>query len=225
MSCKQDKALDAIADAYRNGVGVSELARKTGRSRNAIYDILHARHVELKPCTANGRKPRNELTSYKGLCYTWTRKGFWRCTTGDRHNLAWRIYEDHYGRKPVPGEEVWFRDGNYRNLKPGNLVCQTRSMRQIDRLKDPSYRAFVLATGTYARLNKAIQDELDPTRKAAFARRMWETRNEKGRAAVSESANKAWETRRQRYGESGVKDLAAHQRKLSLAHTKNRKDL
>ncbi len=219
MSCKQDRALDAIAEAYRNGVGVSELARKTGRSRNAVYDILHARGVELKPCTANGRKPRNELVEYEGKRYTWTGKnGFWRCTTGDRVNLTWVIYEKHTGHKLQAGEEVWYRDGNHRNLSPDNLVCQTRSQRQKDRLKDPSYKAMVDCYGTYARLNKAIADELDPSRKAEFGRRMWASRRAKGTDSVSASARKAWDTRKARYGTHGVQDIDKHRATLSAAH-------
>ena len=212
---KRDTKLDAIAEAYRNGAGVSELARRTGRSRNAVYDILHARGVELKSCTANGRRMRNETVEYGGKRYTWS-KGFWRCTTmRDRHNLAWRIYEEHTGKKVEKGMEVFFRDGDHRNLSPGNLVCMSRSEHMKERLKDPDFLAYVHAVGAFARLKKAIADEIEPTRKKAFAARMWARRREAGTDKVGK---KAWETRRAKYGPSGFRDLEAARKAFSEAH-------
>lgn len=208
---------DRIAEAYRNGTGVSELARMHGITRNSVYDILHARNVTLKPCTANGRKTRGETVEYKGKRYTWRDKnGFWRCTSmSDRHNLAWRIYEEHTGEKVRKGMEVYFRDGDRYNFAPENLVCTTKSERMKERLKDPDFRAYVHAVGAYARLAKAVADEIDPSRKAAFANRMWASRRAAG---TDKSMAKAWETRRAKYGPSGFRDLEATRKAFSEAH-------
>lgn len=76
------------------------------------------------------------------------------------------------------------------------------------------------AYGVYGLLHNRINDELDPSRKKRRGKKIWETRRANGN--VKESIAKAHQTRKERYGKSGVKDPEAVRKTLSLAHQKNR---
>jgi len=131
----------------------------------------------------SGRKARGSVIIYKGDRYTWSIKGYWRSTTGDRHKLTHRIWEEHNG--PVPkGYLVFYKDGDRYNLSIDNLGCCSRSERQKERLKDPEYRSLNLCGLFYGNLIRSIKIAQNPE---------WKR----------QSALQAWETRRARYGMSG----------------------
>jgi hypothetical protein len=131
-----------------------------------------------------GRKARSEVLVHEGERYTWSYKGYWRCTrSGDRRNLARAIWERHHG--PIgPGRTVIYLDGNRFNVSPENLACLTHSEVQTRIMANPDKRAYFSCLGTCGRLMFAIEANLDPSR---YRRR--------GLAA--------WETRRRRFGPSG----------------------
>jgi hypothetical protein len=92
----------------------------------------------------------------------------------------------------------------------------SRSERQKERLKDPLYKAVNYAYGVYGLLHNRIKDSIDPSRTKRRSAKLWETRRANGK--VSESCAKAHQTRKERYGKSGVKDPEAVRKTLSLAH-------
>lgn len=131
-----------------------------------------------------GRKPHGPVLVRKGRRYTWSSKGYWRCTTmGDRHNLARLIWEETHGLIPA-GHKVIYLDGDRFNLAPENLACLSHAEVQKRRLADPRYRAIATATALYGRLKYQVEMQLNP-----------ELARERGR--------KTWATRRLRYGASG----------------------
>lgn len=137
----------------------------------------------IRDLIMSGRKARGSVIIYKGDRYTWSIKGYWRSTAGDRHKLTHRIWEEHNG--PVPkGHLVFYKDGDRYNLSVDNLGCCSRSERQKARMKDPEYRSLNQCFLFYGHLIKAIKTAQDPERR-------------------SQSALQAWRTRRARYGISG----------------------
>ncbi len=134
-----------------------------------------------------GRKPRSAVIVYEGRRYTWSVKGYWRCTTmDDRHNLARRIWEEHNG--PIPaGHKIIYLDGDRFNLAPKNLACLSHSECQKRRLADPDYLAIDRCYLSYGRLLYAIKLRLNP-----------EIARERG--------EKIWAARRRHYGPSGGND-------------------
>jgi hypothetical protein len=131
-----------------------------------------------------GRKPRSEVLAYDGKGYTWSPKGYWRCTTmGDRHSLTRLIWEHHHG--PIPsGHKVIYVDGDRYNVSLSNLACLSHSACQKRRMQDPDYRMITKCYVLYGHLIRTIKDTMDPDR-------------------VRDRSRKAWETRRARYGPSG----------------------
>lgn len=131
-----------------------------------------------------GRKPRSTVLVYEGRRYTWSSKGYWRCTSAnDRHNLARRIWEQAHGTIPA-GRKITYLDGDRFNVRLENLACLSNSECQKRRLQDPDYKILATCFVTYGRLINAIEMKLDP---------------EKGR----ERGAKCWETRRRHFGPSG----------------------
>ncbi|OHE63865.1 MAG: hypothetical protein A2001_01505 [Treponema sp. GWC1_61_84] len=131
-----------------------------------------------------GRKPRSEVLVYCGTRYTWSPKGYWRSTTmADRHSLTRRIWTERSGPIP-PGHKVIFLDGNRFNVHPDNLACLSHSDCQKRRLLDPEYKMIVKCYVLYGHLIRAIEDKIDPER-------------------ILRRCEKAWLTRRLRFGPSG----------------------
>jgi len=180
----QDRSLDRIADMYSDGLSLRQIAKRTGKTHQAVASILQARDVEMRPCAAKGRRPKDQVIYYKAQRYTWSTKGYWRCTTAsDRHNLARRIWEENHG--PIPrGHEVFYKDGNRFNIEVENLGCLSRSDRQKQRFEDQNYRDIMKCCAAYARLSRTINEHSNPD-------------------LSRERACKAWQTRRARYGSSG----------------------
>jgi hypothetical protein len=131
-----------------------------------------------------GRKPAGQVLVYQGRRYTWSVKGYWRCTTmGNRHNLTRLIWEQHNGTIPA-GHKIIYLDGNRNNLTLKNLACLSHSECQKRRLQDPEYRLMDKCFLMYGHLIKKIADIAEPGRSR-------------------KRALKAWVTRRIRYGQSG----------------------
>ena len=123
-----------------------------------------------------GRKTCSDVLVYQGKRYTWSVKGYWRCTSmGDRHNLSRLIWAQANGPIP-PGHKVIYLDGNRFNVSPDNLACLSHADVQKRRLKDQEYRAISKAMGFYGLLINRINEQLDPSLARLRARKAWETR-------------------------------------------------
>lgn len=131
-----------------------------------------------------GRKPRGTVLVFEGRRYTWSDKGYWRCTEmQNRHNLARLIWSRAHGPIP-PGHKVIYLDGDRYNLAVKNLACLSHAEVQRRRLADPNYRVIAQCQLVYGHLVRSIRDKLDPSLR-------------------HESAKKAWRTRIARFGPSG----------------------
>lgn len=138
-----------------------------------------------------GRKPTGDVLIYNGQRYTWSIKGYWRSTcSNDRHNLTRLIWETHHGEIP-PGHKVIYKDGNRFNVSIENLDCLSHSDFQKQRLEDPEYRMLVKCYTIYGQLIRNIIETTDPERRDLRYR-------------------KVWETRRNRYGNSGGNGKKKH---------------
>lgn len=213
---KPRQELGHIADLYTQGKSLREIAAMVGKTHQSVSNILKVRGVQMRPCPAKGRRPKDQVIYYRGNRYTWSTKGYWRCTSmHDRHNLARRIWEENFG--PIPsGYEVFYKDGDRYNIDIYNLGCMSRSERQKERMKDPNYKDMIYAYSCYGRLNRQINESLDPNKARERGRKIWETR--KQNPNYMDAFRKLHETRKARYGKSGVKDPEAVRMTLSLAH-------
>lgn len=130
-----------------------------------------------------GRKAKGTVLVYQGTRYTWTTKGYWRATTGDRHNLTRRIWEEYYGAIPE-GCKIMYKDRNRFNVDIHNLICISDAERQKEAMKDPIRNAINKCVLSYGRLQFKIKASLNPEH-------------------LKERGHKIWKTRRERYGTSG----------------------
>lgn len=211
---KPKKELDFIADYYRSGLSLRKIASITGKTHQSIAQILIRRKVKMRE--KPGRKPKEDVIEYKGLRYTWTAKGYWRCTKySDRHNLARKIWEDNFGNIPQ-NFEVFYLDGNRYNLDIKNLGCASRSDRMKERLKDQTLKNVLYAYGCYGRLVRTMNESLDPSLAKKRLEKMW--KNRRANTDPSASAKRSHEKRLVLYGSSCVKDPEATRKKLSISH-------
>lgn len=113
---------DALAEAmyadYCAGMSIQAVGRKWDRSRQTVHKMFARRGYPMRP-TYTGR--RDQIT-YDGRTYTPADVGYYRCTTGDRHYLHRRVYEDIHGIVP-PGMDVHHVDHDKANNDPSNLVA------------------------------------------------------------------------------------------------------
>ena len=194
---KRNTELEFIVELYNSGVSIVKISEQTGKSKQAIYNILKTRGVPLR----KERPDADEIILYNGKKYSWS-KDCWRCTVGNRMSLTRRIWEDNFG--PIPNNhKIYFVDGNRYNVDPSNLACMTESDHQKERLKDDDARAIFSACGAYARLLRDIKRAIDPELVKASTQKAWATRRMKG---TDKHGKKVWEQRLKRYGPSGCKD-------------------
>lgn len=116
---------DALAEAmyadYCQGLSIEQVARKWDRSRQSVHKMFALRDYPMRP-TYSGRR---DVIEYAHRRYTPADVGYYRCTTGDRHYLHRRVYEDQHGPIP-PGYDVHHVDHDKANNAPTNLVLLTK---------------------------------------------------------------------------------------------------
>jgi len=220
MAKTLDPALDHIADLYRQGMSFRDIARLVGKSHQVVAQILKARKVESRP-DMPGRHPKRETIEYLGLRYTWTTKGYWRCTQfADRHNLSVRIWEDANGKKVPKDWTTFFKDGNRFNLAVENIGCTSKSDWMKQRLADPDNKALAYCAGCVGRLMRSVNETITPSLKSERMRKTWEKRKELYGARGNKDGSDSWTTRKERYGQSGCKDPEIARKNMSEAHKK-----
>ncbi len=111
-----DARVSAMYADYCNGLSLSEVGKKFGRSRQAVYSVFCVRgfglrtKVFLQPVIFNGRK------------YTLKPDGYFRATEGNRSQLHRDMWEFHVG--PIPdGWDVHHKDENKQNNTLENFEC------------------------------------------------------------------------------------------------------
>lgn len=100
---------------YLCGMSLQKLGKREGYSRQWLW--IYFKDLNL-PIRAVKRK---EQIEYKGLKYTFNNKGYYRCTSGDRHILHYRVWKDHTGEDVPEGHELLHKDGNKHNFDFSNL--------------------------------------------------------------------------------------------------------
>jgi hypothetical protein len=116
---------DAIALAmyadYSEGLSIAQVAAKWGRTRQSVHKMFARRGWKMRPTYAQ----RRHVISYRGQNYTPADVGYYRATTGDRHYLHRRVYEDTYG--PIPADwDVHHIDHDKANNGADNLMAMTK---------------------------------------------------------------------------------------------------
>lgn len=110
-----------VAAMYQDYLALHSLTKvgeKYGRTRQAVYDLFHARGLKLY---AKNWLPRIE---HGGRVFTPGKNGYYRATTGDREPLHHRLWLDAGNTIPA-GWQVSFKDGDHTNLALENLFCDS----------------------------------------------------------------------------------------------------
>lgn len=101
---------------YQSGMSLAQVGRAYRRSRQSIFELFLTHRLPCRP------RRFQRQTTYQGRTYTPGKDGYLRCTSGDRHHLHRRMWEDLYG--PIPdGHQVYFRNADNRDCRIANLGC------------------------------------------------------------------------------------------------------
>lgn len=119
---RNDALAEMMYDLYCQGLSIEQVARRSGRSRQTVHKMFQRRGFDLRPRSG----PPRAGVLYGGRAYTMGDPGYLRCTTGDRHLLHRKVWEDTYGPIP-PGYDVHHLDHNKLNNDIENLRLLTKA--------------------------------------------------------------------------------------------------
>lgn len=108
-------------ERYSAGLSLAKVAEEFGITRQSVYKMLTLRGYELRE-----RPPTGPSVTYGNLLYTVGNVGYYRCTTGDRHLLHRRMWEDAFGEIPE-GWDVHHVDGCKLHNDLSNFECLPKS--------------------------------------------------------------------------------------------------
>ena len=120
---RADALAQRMYDRYCQGLSIAKVAEEFGRSRQTVHKMFARRGWQMRPTYGRHR----DGVDYGGLRYTLGDLGYMRCTTGDRHLLHRRVWEDANGRSIPPGMDIHHVDHNKLNNHPDNLVLLTKA--------------------------------------------------------------------------------------------------
>lgn len=137
-----DRRFSITAEAkyrrYQDGLSLTEVAAEFGCTRQSIYGLFAARGW---PMRAVEPLP---VVEYGGLKYTMRNTGYYGCTTGDRHLLHRRMWEDANG--PIPdGWDIHHVDENKTHNALDNFECLPKA--EHTRMYSPHCNQFVHRCG------------------------------------------------------------------------------
>ena len=119
---------------YERGLSLAQVAARYGVSRQSVYDVFRHRGWKMRPRPA----PLPAIT-YEGQNYTMRNTGYYGATSGDRHLLHRRIWEDAHG--PIPdGWDIHHRDEDKTHNALENFECLPKA--EHTRLYSPSCNQF-----------------------------------------------------------------------------------
>lgn len=147
---KDDLAADMYAD-YRSGMSLAQVGDKHNRTRQSVYQMFANRGWELRDRPA----PRTTI-EYRGLTYSLRNSGYMGCTTGDRHLLHRRIWEDHHGAIP-DGYDIHHMDECKTNNTLSNLECLPKS--EHTRLYSPNCNQHKHNCADHLRVEEVMPEE------------------------------------------------------------------
>jgi hypothetical protein len=120
---------------YLAGLSFAAVAAEYGVTRQSVYGLLSARGYELRR-----KPPIGPNVTYAGRTYTVGNTGYYRCTTGDRHLLHRRMWED--ARGPIPdGWDIHHLDEDKLHNTLDNFECLPKP--EHTRRYSPSCNQFV----------------------------------------------------------------------------------
>jgi hypothetical protein len=126
--------LKRLHGLYQCGMSLAKVGKRAQPPLSRQWVWLYFKQAELPM-----RKPKlKEQIEYNGKKYTMSEKRYFRCTSGDRHMLHYKVWEDNTGEKVPEGYEVLHKDGNKRNIEFSNLEL-IKGIGNISRL--PKYRS------------------------------------------------------------------------------------
>lgn len=131
---RNDERANAMYARYQCGLSLAQVASEFGCSRQAVYDVFKWRGLELRP-----RPARLPEVRYGGRTYTMRNTGYYGATSGDRHLLHRRMWEDAHG--PIPdGWDIHHRDEDKAHNVLENFECLPKA--EHTRLYSPSCNQF-----------------------------------------------------------------------------------
>jgi hypothetical protein len=119
---RNDALAQVMYDRYCQGLSIEGVADEFGRTRQTVHKMFQRRGFSLRPAYHTLR----DVVTYQGRNYTLGDLGYLRCTTGDRHYLHRRVWEDHRGPIP-PDYDIHHKDHNKLNNDITNLVMLTKA--------------------------------------------------------------------------------------------------
>ena len=128
---RKDEQAALMYERYTAGLSLAQVGEEFGVTRQSVYQMFKSRDLALRE-----RPPIAEnVIEYDGRLYTIGDHGYYRCTTGDRHLLHRRVWEDHRG--PIPaGYDIHHRDECKTNNTVENFECLPKA--EHTRLYSPS---------------------------------------------------------------------------------------
>lgn len=133
-SLPSDAKASEMYDLYLSGLSLADVAAHFGCTRQSVYGLFKTRSWPMRTVQLLPR------ISYGGRVYTMRNTGYYGCTTGDRHLLHRRVWEDANG--PIPdGWDIHHRDENKTNNALDNFECLPKA--EHTRMYSPHCNQFV----------------------------------------------------------------------------------
>lgn len=145
---RKDEVAAAMYADYQSGLSLAQVGEKHGRTRQSVYGMFETRGWKLRE-----RPPMREGVEYDGRCYTIGDNGYMRCTTGDRHLLHRRMWEDHHGPIP-PDYDIHHKDECKTNNVLSNFECLPKS--EHTRLYSPKCNQHKHKCAEHARIEEVM---------------------------------------------------------------------
>jgi hypothetical protein len=101
---------------YQRGLSLAQVGHAYSRTRQAIYELFKTHALPCRPRRFKGK------IVYAGRTYTPGKDEYYRLTSGDRHHLHRRMWEDVFGKIP-DDHQVYFKNGDNADCRLANLDC------------------------------------------------------------------------------------------------------
>jgi len=116
MGQRKDERAAELYAAYQSGLSLSEVGKRFGVSRTAVYGMFASRNFPLRS------KMRLETVEFNGAQYTVNILGYYRRTDGERtlmHRDMWEFFNG-----PIPdGYDIHHKDENKQHNELSNFEC------------------------------------------------------------------------------------------------------
>jgi predicted DNA-binding transcriptional regulator AlpA len=131
---RNDAKASAMYERYQVGLSLAEVASAFGCSRQSVYEMFKSRRLQLRP-----RPARLPEVTYGGRTYTMRNTGYYGATSGDRHLLHRRMWEDANG--PIPDQyDIHHLDEVKTHNELSNFECLPKA--EHTRLYSPGCNQF-----------------------------------------------------------------------------------